>query len=201
VNTNSTNPFFNTKSQNLINGVVKTGDGKEDSFGIAKISNIVDDNGNYLYQDSPNHELTAIFYGFDDIYMNGSGTTARVLTTGGHADFYLDSTPDYILTNPPNAKTDRSGSQGQYMKNVTDGTLVLSLDAHKLWDSTVGAFYTMDETFNFSTLSGTGTVATDVTGGTGQVSIIRTRWLTDQIWSLLLLPSQFRHMLLIKNGR
>jgi hypothetical protein len=164
--TQNTNPYFKTKSQNLKNGVVTSGDGKEDSFGIAKVSNIIDDNGNYLFQNSASQQLTVIFYGFDDIYINGSGTSAELLTKGGHADFYLNNTQTYNITSPPDAGKDRYGLLGQYMKNVTLGTKVLSLDAHNLWDSALNTFYSMDETINFRTLAGSGTVATDVTGGT-----------------------------------
>ena len=163
--TNLKNPFDNSVSQNLANGVITAPDGKEDSFGIARINTIIDtDNSTTLFDrgTSP-YELTVMFYGFDDTFINGDPSNVQLLSRGGHALVYQDYAKDYNTANPPNASASRAAGTAP----ILNGTLVLDLTAHSLTDPVGGAF-TLKNGFNFTTFEGDGSVYFDVTDGTWQ---------------------------------
>ena len=163
---NPSNPWDGSVSQNLPNGVTKTADSKEDTFGVARINTITDTASHTTLFDRTTaaNELTVLFYGFDDIYANGNtASNVDLRSNGGHVLVYRgdDTSKNYNPANPPNAATDRTAVN--QMNKITDGTLMLDLVAHPLTDG-INTF-TMEENFNFDTFRGTGSTYFDVVGG------------------------------------
>ena len=170
--TNS-NPYFGTTSQSLPNATITAPDGTEDTYGIARINTITDTTTattTYDRQAAGAPQLTAFFYGFDDVLVKDISSTplkpsVSLLSTGGHLVIYQDTLKDYNPATPPDAKTDRYGATGDGMNEITHGTVLLDLVPTALMFDATHTF-TMDETFSFSTFIGTGDMYLDVVGGT-----------------------------------
>lgn len=174
---NPSNPFDGSVSQDLANGVITAPDGKEDSFGIARINTIInlDSSTTMFDRATAPYELTVLFYGFDDTYLNGTAGFSTLLSRGGRALVYRDFAKDYNPATPPNAGTDRTAAD--QMNTITEGTLLLDLKGHQLTDP-VGGDFTLENNFNFTTYRGTGSVYFDVVGGAWQ-SLYDTNALND----------------------
>lgn len=158
--TNS-NPYDGTISQTLPDGVYTAADGTEDSFGITQILDIKDaDTSNILWQKSAQQELTVFFYGADDVKLtNLTGTTSELLSEGFKAEIWLDDSPDYDFTQGPGGRT----GVNTY-NTVTNGTLVLTLEGHTLYDGSGNTFEAV-EIGNAQTGAFNGSLFLDVTGG------------------------------------
>lgn len=162
--TNPSNPWDGSVSQDLVNGVTTAPDGKEDTYGIARVNTMTNTANHTTLFDRTTapYELTVLFYGFDDIYANGN-TAANVdlRSTGGRVLVYRDTSKDYNPANPPDASTDRTAVN--QMNTITNGVLALDLVPHALTDGI--NTYTMEENFNFGTFRGTGSIYFDIVGG------------------------------------
>lgn len=173
-NASNPNPYFGTTSQPLPNATITAPDGTEDTYGIARINTIKDTTTATTTFDrtTASTQLTAFFYGFDDIYIKDTSLTplqpsTALLSTGGHLVIYQDTLKDYDPATPPDADTDRydiTAGEGDGMNKITHGTVVLDLVPTALqFDATHD--FTMHESFSFSTFIGTGDMYLDVVGG------------------------------------
>lgn len=125
--------------------------------------------------------------------QTGTSNDEILLSTNGHAQLYLDGAMNFAKTNPPGpgpiagiptppapvgytpgGRYDLDGDyavgdyQGDGFKTVTDGLMVLDLTPRVLQftDTAGNVFnYTFENNFNFTTLSGRGSILFDVTGG------------------------------------
>lgn len=73
---------------------------QSDTWGIFRVENIQDTDGNYFYIGGPGHEITAIFWGETDTYLNQTTSGTGVITQEIHgvglkAAFFYDTTPDW----------------------------------------------------------------------------------------------------------
>ena len=101
--------------------------GQSDTWGIFRVDDIQDTDGNYLYQGSASREITAIFWGETDNYLKQTTTTGLVAQEihgiGLQAAFFYDTTPDWATvakTTGPAGWTPDYGADGQPGKAGVD---------------------------------------------------------------------------------
>jgi hypothetical protein len=143
----------------------------EDSWGIIKITDIQSIGSDGVLHSVYNHlvspyELTAMFWGVHDFYLNqvsaGSGLPGGgqiIDGTGLRVDIYSDLTKDFDQTGGPGAR----GSVSTY-PTVTDGTLELSLLSTPGFINANGTFGGSATEFESNT-SNVGYAALNVIGG------------------------------------
>ncbi len=150
-------------------------DGVEDSWGIGSIASITSNPVAVTYFQRGTQELTLMFYGFDDDFLQTPGLLLPTLpsiigTTGGRVLVYLDDTnPGSGDGTSPfsqaNGVADR-GALNSYT-GTTDGTLVLDL-VPRGFLTPFG--FTMTESFQPGSLAGDvtigGSMYLDIAGGT-----------------------------------
>jgi len=149
--------------------VVAAPDGTEDSWAVARVSQIlldVDGNGVYetTYFDKATavYELTAYAYGFDDALVTNTQAGPAVIQTlqtiGGTMEIYQDFAKDFdaAVIGDAGAAAVRANLTGY---GVTDGSLWLSLAGHAV------AGYTLTEYLNSNSTGYTGAMLMDVIGG------------------------------------
>ena len=160
-NATNANPYTGTTSQALPDGIYTPGDGTEDSFGITQVFNIKNaDTSQILWEKSAQEELTIFFYGADDVKLtNFAPSVSQLLSEDFKVEIWLDDTPDFDFTQGPGGRT----GVNTY-NTVTDGTLVLTLEGHTLYDA-FGNTYEADEIGNAQTGAFNGSILLDVTGG------------------------------------
>jgi hypothetical protein len=148
--------------------------GSEDSWGIAKTTDIHDVNGNVIWQSlSANTELTWMFYGATDFYAEVVSNTGDVTTqsVGLIAELWeqpLAAAPGQPLIDLTQGSPWRTGLNGY--TGATEGTMLLQLTSadgflHVLGDLG-GPLTEFETTFNAVGNTGGGTAYFDVTGGT-----------------------------------
>jgi hypothetical protein len=101
-------------------------DGKEDSFGIFKVTSIQDDPAaiqTLWFDGKDGEQLTGMYYNLDDDFwvVNPNGSV-NIQSVNGIIDVYLDSSTAFNPTGGPAARTGAST-----YPTVTDGTLFLRL--------------------------------------------------------------------------
>lgn len=108
-----------------------TGDnpnGGEDSWGIAQVEGIFDSSGGRIWSpDGKGQELTVMFYGAQDFYVQQvENGYQEINSTGLHVDLWLQTVggPGYTAYNPLLGSAGRTGVNSY--TTVTDGTLILS---------------------------------------------------------------------------
>ncbi len=162
------NPYFGTTGQSFVNGVAKTPDGNEDSFGIMRVNSIIGGGSTIFDRSTAAYELTVFYYGFDDVYLDGTLSSATIFSQGGRIVVYRDYSKNYDPANPLNPGTGRyniTPGVGDGFTTITDGELVLDLSARLVVDPGTGVNYTMNNTFNFVSQGGGGQILLDVVGG------------------------------------
>lgn len=133
-------------------------DGKEDTWGIARIARISNLASGDIYDSSLDpYELTMMFHGFDDDSISSPVAGFSIIgSKGGAAAIYRDDTPDFDET---------AGGAGRTAvdaySTVTNGTKVLDLVA--VPQNAAG--HTLVTAFNFASLTGSGSILLDTTGG------------------------------------
>jgi len=150
--------------------VVAAPDGTEDSWAVARISEIkLDLDGDDVYEtfyfdkDTATYELTVYAYGFDDALVTntqaGPAVIQSIQTIGGNLAIYQDFSKDF---DPAAIGVAGAGAVGADLSGygVTDGSLWLSLTGHA-----VGG-YTLTEYLNNQSTGYTGAMFMDVLGGT-----------------------------------
>lgn len=144
---NPANPTMDGLPQVAPTGGVINGH-QSDTWGILRVSNIIADDGTdqILWQPSSSSELTLIFWGLTDTYLNQSTDGAGVITqnihgTGIQIAIFEDTTPDYPgNTLGPGAwdnttgPVDGGGKRGPVYPQVTDGTLVWTMRSRTGYD-------------------------------------------------------------------
>jgi len=155
-----------------VNGVVQPGlNGPDDSWGIARILTITDLDGGVVWSETgKNQQLTTMFYGAKDFYVNQlANGFLQIDSVGMRVDLYLQnkSDPGYTAYNPFLGSAGRTGIDTY--TSVTDGFKILSTVStggfiHNA--GTLGGLATeFSSTYN-STSGGTGQVYLNVIGGT-----------------------------------
>jgi len=74
--------------------------GQSDTWGIIRLENIQTSGGDYLYQGSPNREITGIFWGAVDNYLDQTTDAGGLIIQEIHANglqmaLFLDTTPEW----------------------------------------------------------------------------------------------------------
>lgn len=137
----------------------------EDSWGIARVTSIEDSLGlASLWVPSAGAEMSVMFYGVKDYYVDATGTQQTTNGTGMILDIYLDTTPDY---------NSNLGSAGRTAfdaySTVSDGELVLrlvSIGGHiNIGTDEGGADAQFKSIFFPSTNTGEGSAYLSVVGG------------------------------------
>ena len=128
----NTNPYDSLGTQTLTLDTYMPADGTEDAFGITQIQKISNIAGtSVLWEKSASQELTAFFYGADDVYLSspGVGGTSTLVSSGFTIEMWLDNTPDYDVTQGTGGRS--SITDPTFYNTVTDdGTLALKLQGH-----------------------------------------------------------------------
>ncbi|HUT56802.1 MAG TPA: PEP-CTERM sorting domain-containing protein [Phycisphaerae bacterium] len=111
---------------------------QSDTWGVFRVENMQDVNGNYFYQGGPTQEITAIFWGERDTYLkqttSGGVVTQEIHGIGLHAAFFYDTTPDWstaVLAGPAGWTIDGSGRPAY--AGITDGTLIWTMNSTSGW--------------------------------------------------------------------
>jgi len=158
------NPYDSSTGTSIPFGSTTGADGQEDSWGIAQVDQIETQPtpGTLLFDKDVlgAGELTLFFWGFDDNEIIPAGSTSAIInSTGGHAEIWLDNTPDY---NPALGTGGRSnaGDPSFYSTVTDDGLLVL--DLVPVFQDLNGT--TLNNYFNFGNLTGAGTSYFEVSG-------------------------------------
>ncbi len=160
----NTNPYDGSTGTSIPYGSTTGADTQEDSWGVAQVDQIETQPtpGTLLFdKDAPGaDELTVFFWGFDDNEIIPAGGSSAVINAiGGHAEIWLDTTPDY---NPALGTGGRSdGLDPSFYSTVTDDG-ILVLDLIPVWQDANGT--TLSNFFNFGNMTGAGTAYFDVTG-------------------------------------
>ena len=95
--------------------------GKEDTWGIAKVTAITTPNGDIIWTPSVKMtEITAKFYGEQDFHISQHQTSQTIDGVGLHVDFYEDAARNFN----PTSGTAVNAAEALY-PTVTDGTLML----------------------------------------------------------------------------
>jgi len=168
---NNSNPWDpiadpNNPADNITAGVAGEADGKEDTWGVAQIDQIVSlppqPSDPIFDKDVDGYELTLMFWGFDDDFLglpdpiSGISSIGQV---GGKAQLWQDFTPDY----DPNDGTANRIGEGVYTDVTED---ILLLDLVPVAQNASG--HTMLGSFNFLTDQGGGVIYFDIVGGLWQ---------------------------------
>ena len=105
----NSNPYYGTPSQSLTNATVTGADGTEDSYSTGRITAITPTGGGTpLFNAATDpYELTAFLYGVDDIYIEGTMSSSRLLATGGMLRIYQDYAKNYDPYVPLDPAADR----------------------------------------------------------------------------------------------
>jgi hypothetical protein len=159
--------------------------GGEDSWGIAKVEGIFDTAGGRIWsQDVKGQELTVMFYGAQDFYVQQvENGYQEINSTGLHVDMYLQTVggPGYTAYNPLLGAGGRL-TQSTYT-TVTDGTMILSTvstGGFMFPNGTFGGLATEFRT-NFNAGSGgLGEAYLNITGGT-MASVFDTDSITSPV--------------------
>jgi hypothetical protein len=103
------------------------GDTLDDTWGIARVSEIDDNLGLPLWTPAlTGTELTILFYGEQDIYLEQTDATDQVIAgVGLHFDMYEEAIPSATSFDPSAGSAGRDGPGTGYT-TVTEGTLVLA---------------------------------------------------------------------------
>lgn len=145
--------------------------GPEDSWGIARIISITDLSGGVVWSESgKNQQLTVVFYGEKDFYVNQLANGFQEYDgVGLHADLYLQNKTDaaYTAYNPFLGSAGRTGPATY--ATATDGMKILSTVStggflHAA--GTLGGLATEFASVFNATSGGTGQTYLSVTGGT-----------------------------------
>ncbi|HEX2852055.1 MAG TPA: PEP-CTERM sorting domain-containing protein [Opitutaceae bacterium] len=165
-----------------------TGDnpnGGEDSWGIAKVEGIFDSSGGRIWsQDVKGQELTVMFYGAQDFYVQQVENGYQEINSAGlHVDLYLQSVggPGYTAYNPLLGSGGRTGTNSY--TTVTDGTMILSTVSTAGFMFNNGTFGGQATEFrtNFNAGSGgLGEAYLNVTGGS-MASVFNTNSVTSPV--------------------
>lgn len=156
----------------VINGVSQaSSNGMDDSWGIARILTITDMAGGVVWSEAhTNQQLTVMFYGEKDFYVNQLANGFQEIDgVGLHANIYLQNknAVDYTAYNPFLGSAGRTGIDT--FTTVTDGAMIMSTvsTAGFLHNAgTLGGLATeFISVFNASS-GGTGQTYLNVTGGT-----------------------------------
>ncbi|MFH1593623.1 MAG: PEP-CTERM sorting domain-containing protein [Candidatus Omnitrophota bacterium] len=172
----TSNPYFPAgagQPQGFTDGVQKAADGLEDSYGIFRVNTMKVGTTKIFDRATSAFELTGMFYGFDDIYLNGTMSNATIFSVGGSVDLYQDYAKNYSDTSPfgpqstgtGGGRYDINAGQGDGFLLATDGTNVLNLTPRLLTDGNTGIQYTLRSVFDFNSTSGSGSMVLDVAGG------------------------------------
>jgi hypothetical protein len=166
----NTNPYDGSTTQTLTPGTYFSPDGTEDAFGITAITRITNLAGTVTYwEENANRELTAFFWGADDVYLgavNPDTLQSTLMSDGFFVELWLDTTPNYDITQGTAGRT----GVADYTTVTDDGEMVLSLAGHTQYrDYFSGGTaepFTLQETGYADTGDFTGSIMLDVTGGT-----------------------------------
>jgi hypothetical protein len=155
-----------------INGVNQPGSSSvEDSWGIARILTITDLDGGVVWSETgKNQQLTTMFYGAKDFYVNQLANGFQEIDAAGlHVDLYLQnkSAPGFTPYNPFLGSGGRT-SPSTYA-SVTSGFKILSTVSTAGFINaagTLGGLATEFSSIYNNTSGGTGQTYLSVTGGT-----------------------------------
>jgi hypothetical protein len=156
-----------------VNAMPAAGGGLEDTWGIARITDIFDSAGVKIWSEAgKNAQLTIMFYGEQDFFVHqNADSTTSIDGVGLHADLYFQSKADGSYT-PYDGTLGGGGRTGvDTYTNVTDGTKILTTIStagfiHDVGDpNTGGAATEFNSLFNPNS-GGTGQTYLSVTGGT-----------------------------------
>ena len=164
-NPTNTNPYDGSTGSTLPQ---TNGDDQEDSYGIGRVSYIVQDtsgdgvcnpldpNDTIIFNRfTADYEITMFYYGFDDVDISDQGYTYSI---GGRALVYRDYSKDYTVAGPEV----RDGIAS--FPTVTNGELLLDLQGHLLTDQ-YGYKFTMKNDFDYVNKTGNGSAYFDVVDG------------------------------------
>lgn len=173
------NPYDDTDTQHLDNGVYMGADTTEDSWGMATVSGIFETGTtNYFYDRATDLSELTMFYsnGIDVMAKFLDSETSKLYSEGFVARFYLDSDWDYDpQENYIGRGSDYDGNIGaDYYKGSTEGTLVLELTGHVRYLDYSGTEADDGDTYQ---LVGTGNLTTGDVGGVLYLDV------TDGIWA------------------
>jgi hypothetical protein len=155
-----------------INGVAQPASStNEDGWGIARIISITDLDGSVIWSETvKNAQLTIMFYGLKDFFVNQTTATSQTIDgVGMHVDLYYQSKTDgaYTQYNPLLGSGGRTGATSY--STVTDGEMILSAVSVPGFihdDGTLGGKATEFESKFNATSGGDGEMYMSVTGGT-----------------------------------
>jgi hypothetical protein len=156
--------------------------GLEDGWGILTVNNIEDSHGFSLFNPLVNGlQLTGIFYGEQDFYLNQSSATAQQISGAGlQADFYLSSTQNFdpspgtagrtsALTYP-GATAPTGPSDPSFVMHVS------SLPGFINGPGILGGLATeFQSSFDYATTTGHGEAFANVAPGSAEYSILHTQ--------------------------
>ena len=120
----------------LINGV------QSDTWGIIRVENIETPGGGYLYQGGENAEITAIFWGMQDTYLEQVTSTGVVTQdihgVGMQIAFFYDTTPDWVAANAVgplgwSTALGLGGLDRPEYAGITDGELIWTMRSTTGW--------------------------------------------------------------------
>lgn len=136
---------------------------QSDTWGVFRVDDIKDNVGNYIYQGQDGlggHEITAIFWGLTDTYLNqatgGGEVVQEIHGVGLQAAFFYDynpiGTPDWAtaVTAGPGAWDNTTGpvdgalNLGPVYPGITDGTLLWTMRSTSGWNK----LFPTEEFFN-----------------------------------------------------
>ncbi len=163
---NNQNPYDSTSGSSMTAGTTGNSDGDEDSWGIAQVDQILAQPSSTILFDkdaSGSSEITIFFWGFDDDSIAVPDTTfgnTTIGSVGGYAEIWMDTSPDFDASLGAAGRSD-GGDPSHYDGVTDDGTLLLALSPV----AQNAADHTLITSFNFGTLTGSGTMYLDVTGG------------------------------------
>jgi hypothetical protein len=173
------NPYYTANPQGGDDGTAQAlspldtyhaGDGKEDAFGITKISRIASPDGTTTYfQSDATKELKAFFYGADDVFISSANVLGQqtLVSNGFTVEIWLDYTPEYITTQGTGGRS--NGADPTFYNHVTDGdgVLALKLVGHTQYLDypALTKPYTLQETGFPATGDFTGSILFDVVDG------------------------------------
>jgi hypothetical protein len=155
----------NNPAGDIVMNTMGEADGKEDTWGVAQIDQIVSlppqPSDPIFDKDVDGYEITIMFQDFDDDFIGSPvANVSTVLQVGGTAQLWQDFTPDY---DPNDGTVNRIGEK--IYTDVTEDILLLDLVAVSQ-DGLAG--HTMVGSFNFVTFQGSGAIYFDIIGGAWQ---------------------------------
>ncbi len=178
----NTNPYYTSNPSATDDGKWSSfGDGKEDSFGMAKVYQIIVDTVNTSYENptynpledlvlydavrDAGKEITLFYWGFDDVAVLGDLNDTVTYSSGGLAKLYMEDLTapgavPYDNLTPPTSRTGVDSFPG-----ATEGSLLLEMAGHDVYSAVDNLWYTMRNDFNYESINGNGRGYLDVTGG------------------------------------